>query len=123
MGFDPAEFGILDPELDGADAGLFKKFRDIRPGFGHELVGEEVAVSVNDAQAGSLVSGMFHKKSAVSLAIPGSLRPEQPKTGKACQQKPVSAVEKQVFSGPTPCAVTFDKLFGEFQMTDPGAAV
>ena len=65
VGFEPAEFAIGVSELDGADAGFFADFGKVGAGFGDEVVGEEVAVSVDETQAGGFVSNAFHKESVV----------------------------------------------------------
>jgi hypothetical protein len=60
MGLDAAQLGGLDPQLDGADTSLFKQRCDVRPRFRHELVGEKIAVAINDAQTGRFIFDAFH---------------------------------------------------------------
>ena len=50
VGLDAAELGILFAELNRLDAEFGEDFCDVRAGFGDELVGEKIAVAVNDAE-------------------------------------------------------------------------
>ena len=50
VGFNPAELGFVFTKLDGFEAELREERRHLRPGFGDELVGEKVAVAVDDGK-------------------------------------------------------------------------
>jgi hypothetical protein len=60
MGFDAAELGILLSELNGADAELCEQGCDISARLGDEVVGEKVAIAVDDAQDEGLICQIFH---------------------------------------------------------------
>jgi len=57
-----AEFGILFAKLNGLDAELRKKFGDVRARFGDKMVGEKIAVAVNDAKRRRRVFDTFHNQ-------------------------------------------------------------
>ena len=71
MGFDAAELGILLTELDGAYAVGRKDFCNIRPRFSDKVVGEEIAVAVDDTENRGLVGAIFHTflRGAKSLLV------------------------------------------------------
>ena len=69
--FHAAELGILLAELDGADAVGSKDFCDVRPRFSDKVVGEEIAVAINDTEDRGLIGAVFHTilRGAKSLLV------------------------------------------------------
>jgi hypothetical protein len=61
VGFHATKLGILFAELNRLDAELLENLRDIRSRFGDKLVGEKIAVAIDDGERGLFgAGGGFH---------------------------------------------------------------
>jgi hypothetical protein len=67
VSFDAAELAVGFSELNGAEAELVEDFGEVGAGFGDEVVGEEIAVAVEDAQARGLVVETVHTREGFRL--------------------------------------------------------
>jgi hypothetical protein len=69
--------------LDGADAGFLEDPGEVCPGFGHEFIGEKVAIAVDDAQTGFFIFNAFHMflQFRKNVPVPVTAAADPPETG------------------------------------------
>ena len=65
---DATQLAVLLAQLNGANADPLTDASQVRASFGHELVGKEVAVSIDESQAGCCLVKAAHNSSVQVLA-------------------------------------------------------